>query len=360
MIKLNLNRCALASILFLVQAFFSHEHAYLYEPPSRSSAWLVDKDFEKCCKNYDYNQMYCGGFKKQWEENGGKCGICGDAWDEPRSYEKGGDKYLGKIVRNYTKGSGIDVTVRVTANHLGFFEFRLCNIDGWETDATQECLNQTLLFIENTGMQQYVINNETKISNYRIGLPKDLTCNHCVLQWKYTTGNSWGFDPAKNISCVGCGPVQEQFYGCADISIQDPNSLQSTASAASTTKPTSTVSTTATSRSSSTTSPSTTSSSRTSSMHVHTTESQVETASSTKRPATTEAWEKCSPKLEYGSFSNLIRVTKIFCDRVCDMGCSIILKDLNDLENSPDIFSNVNTRKSLIVCLTTCPILCDC
>jgi hypothetical protein len=115
MFKFKLNECASIGIFFLVQVYFSHQHAYLYEPPSRSSAWLVDKEFEKCCKNYDYNQMYCGGFKKQWEENGGKCGICGDAWDEPRLYEKGGDKYLGKIVKNYTKGSGIDVTVRVSA-----------------------------------------------------------------------------------------------------------------------------------------------------------------------------------------------------------------------------------------------------
>ena len=88
-------------------------HAYLSEPPSRSSAWLIDPDFVDCCKNYNYNQMFCGGFKKQWEENGGKCGICGDAWDETKSYEKGGDKYLGKIVRNYTVNQQIPVTVQV-------------------------------------------------------------------------------------------------------------------------------------------------------------------------------------------------------------------------------------------------------
>ena len=111
-------------------------HAYLSEPPSRSSAWLVDPDFVDCCKNYNYNQMFCGGISKQWIENGGRCGICGkiktynfkeldlelnafifltgDAWDdEPKSYEKGCDKYLGKIVRTYKKNQELPVTVQV-------------------------------------------------------------------------------------------------------------------------------------------------------------------------------------------------------------------------------------------------------
>ena len=50
-----------------------------------------------------------------WYENGGKCGICGDAWDEPKLYEKGGEKYLGKIVRKYQVGAELPVTVQVFA-----------------------------------------------------------------------------------------------------------------------------------------------------------------------------------------------------------------------------------------------------
>ena len=37
-----------------------------------------------------------------------------------------------------------------------------------------------------------------------------------------STGNSWGTDLDTGRSCVGCGK-QEQFYGCADVSIV-PNS----------------------------------------------------------------------------------------------------------------------------------------
>lgn len=91
----------------------SHQHGYMSEPPSRASAWLVDQDFVNCCKNYDYNQMFCGGKTRQWEQNGGKCGICGDPWDGEREFEKGGDKYLGKIVRNYSINSVIPVKIQV-------------------------------------------------------------------------------------------------------------------------------------------------------------------------------------------------------------------------------------------------------
>ena len=34
----------------------------------------------------------------------------------------------------------------------------------------------------------------------------------------FPSGNSWGTDQKTGKSCVGCGD-QEQFYGCADISI---------------------------------------------------------------------------------------------------------------------------------------------
>jgi hypothetical protein len=114
MISFNVERILYASYLLLAcNIYVTHQHAYLSEPPSRSSAWLVDKDFVDCCQNYNYNQMFCGGFAKQWGENGGKCGICGDSWDEPKDYEKGGAKYLGKIVRNYAPGTNIPVVVQV-------------------------------------------------------------------------------------------------------------------------------------------------------------------------------------------------------------------------------------------------------
>lgn len=50
-----------------------------------------------------------------------------------------------------------------------------------------------------------------------------LTSYCFYLQWKYNTANSWGRDTRSGKSCVGCGP-QEQFYGCADVSISAASS----------------------------------------------------------------------------------------------------------------------------------------
>lgn len=106
--------CLLLTAVVLVSLVnVSRQHGYLSDPPSRASAWLVDKDFYECCKNYDYNQMYCGGKVHQWEVNGGRCGICGDPWDGDREYEKGGDKYLGKIVKTYVRNQPMSVKVQV-------------------------------------------------------------------------------------------------------------------------------------------------------------------------------------------------------------------------------------------------------
>ena len=92
----------------------SKQHGYMIEPPSRAAAWLTDPDFVDCCKNYEYNQMFCGGTMHQWDLNGGQCGICGDAWDAEKKYERGGSRYLGKIVRHYdSTAASMPVTIRV-------------------------------------------------------------------------------------------------------------------------------------------------------------------------------------------------------------------------------------------------------
>lgn len=98
-------------------------HAFLAEPPARSSAWLFDKEFEKCCTYYNHNQMYCGGIDMLWSKFGGKCGICGEAWNETKQFEKGGSMYLGKILRHYPIGEPFNVTVMVRLIFIVFLLF---------------------------------------------------------------------------------------------------------------------------------------------------------------------------------------------------------------------------------------------
>ncbi|CAF3373475.1 unnamed protein product, partial [Rotaria sp. Silwood2] len=209
-------------ILFVVQIFYfieqTYGHGYLADPPARSSAWLFDSDFKTCCTHYDHVQMFCGGTQHQWSVNGGKCSICGEAYDlQPKLFDVGGEMYLGKIVRTYTQGSVIPVKVILTANHLGIFEFRVCSIDNnSDKDATQSCLDLNILKTIN-GSTQYRITSSLSTVNLHLRLPDQLVCKHCVFQWKYQTGNSWGVSNGR--ACLGCGRENEEFYGCSDIAI---------------------------------------------------------------------------------------------------------------------------------------------
>jgi hypothetical protein len=100
---------------------------------------------------------------------------------------------------------------------MGVFEFRVCNIDNnSKEDATQNCLDLNVLKLSN-GSTQYHIESTFSTVIINVTLPANLTCKHCVFQWKYITGNSWGDTNGR--SCVGCGKENEEFYGCSDISI---------------------------------------------------------------------------------------------------------------------------------------------
>ena len=32
--------------------------------------------------NFNDHEIYCGGFTRQWQTNQGRCGVCGDPYDE--------------------------------------------------------------------------------------------------------------------------------------------------------------------------------------------------------------------------------------------------------------------------------------
>ncbi|XP_021373235.1 uncharacterized protein LOC110463177 isoform X2 [Mizuhopecten yessoensis] len=189
-----------------------HGHGYLKDPPSRSSMWRFGFNTPK---NFNDNELFCGGFSHQ-QNLGGKCGLCGDAHDQtaPRDNEAGGKYATGIISKNYTPGSTVDITVRVTANHLGFFEFRLCENNNVSKTITKECLKH--LLANETGETKHYFGKLKGDIVTRVKLPENVTCSQCVLQWRYHTGNNWGTDGQG--SCIGCGP-QEEFYGCSDIAI---------------------------------------------------------------------------------------------------------------------------------------------
>jgi hypothetical protein len=193
-------------------------------PPARSTAWR--KGFNTPV-NYDDNGLNCGGKAVQHEMNGGKCGVCGDRFDLKRKpNEPGpGNRYAtGTIVATYQAGQTIDVETRLTAYHQGYYELRLCKNDIPQTGndpsiaVTQECLNENLLTNE-AGSTRFLAGPD--VYTQKAVLPSGVTCNACVLQWRYKAGNSWGCGRSEDgrMSCgLGHGD-QEEFIGCADIAI---------------------------------------------------------------------------------------------------------------------------------------------
>ncbi|KAB0791041.1 hypothetical protein PPYR_02841 [Photinus pyralis] len=193
-------------------------HGRLIEPPSRASAWRYGFDTPH---NYNDHELFCGGFTRQWQANGGKCGVCGDAWDSklPRAHEYGGTYGQGVIVRQYNVGSAINLRVELTASHMGYFTFSVCPD---YKNASQECLDKHILKTlrpqDGLAMSdiRFYPRDGSRVYEMKYRLPK-LSCSHCLLQWRYIAGNNWGACP-NGTEQVGCGP-QEEFRACADITI---------------------------------------------------------------------------------------------------------------------------------------------
>jgi Lytic polysaccharide mono-oxygenase, cellulose-degrading len=80
-----------------------NSHGRLMEPPARNAMWRFGYPNPI---NYNDNELFCGGYAVQWEQNSGKCGVCGDAYniESPRPHEAGGDYARGYISRRYTAG----------------------------------------------------------------------------------------------------------------------------------------------------------------------------------------------------------------------------------------------------------------
>ncbi|KAL8595509.1 hypothetical protein ACOMHN_000718 [Nucella lapillus] len=189
-------------------------HGRMLLPPSRPTAWRLGFDSPV---NYDDNQQYCGGRVIQ-KKYGHKCGICGDPWEPiPRPYERPDGQMVMQgnfILSTYRSGARISASVQITASHMGYFEFFLCNVDELEgsVEATLDCLLKHPLSVVNKGGSTRYSPVTKGVHDVTLQLPPGLVCHHCVLQWKYTAGNDW------NNGCMGCG-AQEEFYSCADLSI---------------------------------------------------------------------------------------------------------------------------------------------
>ena len=112
----------------------------------------------------------------------------------------------------------IDIEVELTANHKGRFTLKICPVKGGRSEATQECLDRHPLRQLDGEAEFPILETKNKvIVRRRAALPPGLSCARCVLQWTWTSANSWG-TCTNGTSGLGCG-AQETFRNCADVRV---------------------------------------------------------------------------------------------------------------------------------------------
>lgn len=147
------------------------------------------------CSWQDDNQNYCGGYGVQHGSNRGLCGICGDPWDQlPRQHEAPGGLYAtGIITKTYKQGSFIPVIVDITANHQGYFIFKICANNDIFQDPRQRCFDDSPLWVgggdpKHNYTRYPITDYETGLRMVYVRLPMNVICEQCILQWTYVAG----------------------------------------------------------------------------------------------------------------------------------------------------------------------------
>lgn len=149
--------------------------------------------------------------------------------------------------------------------------------------------------------------------------------------------------------------AQEQFYGCADISIVD-DITQTTTTKASNQNSNSITKVDGLLEIKSTKGQTYTNTTTKSTKRKSTTTTTSKAADNTNNIEDATSSKECKSKLEFGSFIDLSRVVDIYCTRMCELKCK---KYLNLLENI-SLDSTGRLNKDIRACFETCPLLCEC
>ncbi|ODM94570.1 hypothetical protein Ocin01_12109 [Orchesella cincta] len=188
---------------------------------NRSSLWRC-KEFDHLepPKNWNDMELFCGGRLQQYEVNDGKCGVCGDPFDEPVLVPM---RMVRDNCESLSKWCVIPVEVELTTSHKGWFEFKLCSKEDTASHLDQACFDEHPLELADGSGTKYKVPIEGGYyyAEYNLTLPKEVTCEHCVIQWHYETGNSWG-NCTDGFGALGCGQ-HENFRGCSDVTILPEN-----------------------------------------------------------------------------------------------------------------------------------------
>jgi len=165
-------------------------------------------------------------------------GICGDAPGGSQTYNR-----VGTVQETFVAGQSAEFKVAITAHHMGFFEFELCDDAG---NISEECFAEHRLLKENCECSSSgqcdacrrwwkpLMNSETSSwvardyqgpvidGHYlnvveftmRYTIPGGVQTSNGVIRWHYVTTNS----------CTSQSSAPEEFWNCADVAITDGGS----------------------------------------------------------------------------------------------------------------------------------------
>lgn len=153
-----------------------------------------------------------------------RAGVCGDTlWGPHKNDHLRGGKYYngGLIHKTFKQGSVISIDVAVTEHHNGYFAFWLCDVKKCGGEISWDCFKQGHCYrlqraydpkcenrynrncapIDPKNRHRWYVpcrgqgwHNRKKVmyggGHMLYQLPKGLTCQHCVLQWYWTSANS--------------------------------------------------------------------------------------------------------------------------------------------------------------------------
>lgn len=218
--KLLLVAAATLSSLQCVRA-----HGFMTKPAPRN------------INDYNKQSLAAGGPGTVNAGGGYRHGMCGNAAED--STQNWNAASFPTSESTYISGQELAIEITITAHHLGFFEFDLCD----SPDISETCFRSNRLLRSNCNVEEHGEDEcrkwwkpplTTEVEHYSFGsdgyplgspiitgcgdtsftahfkLPEDLSCTHCVLRWHWYTTNSCT-NPA--------GDTSEEFWNCADIRI---------------------------------------------------------------------------------------------------------------------------------------------
>ena len=225
----------LGIITFLSFCSVTIGHGYLNYPVTRNAVGSITNGY---C-NW-VGPIVCTGCPHCWnqDEPTTGCGIV-QGGGAPFVYGDGGLGFSHTGIKTiFTAGEIVDMEVIITAYHGGRFEYRIQDAGNSPDPIGSLWDSMELLTVESfsplcdnpefcgaepcteekTCAQIPLRPYGTHDGNYiiKVKIPEELSCNHCVLQWRWITANSC--DGTK-ISC----DRSEKFWNCADIQIINSN-----------------------------------------------------------------------------------------------------------------------------------------